>query len=255
MKRPEDLSWDRVVERIELDASDADLAAAELALRGAESDAVRPELIESVLAQAQAEAGETTAPLAMPRIRTLPRMRRFAAAAAAFFFGSKLSAATTITTLAVVTTVSVVIVRNSTWELSYAVAIESLRSSETDEDTARSAMGVVSSRMQIAILKLQATRDASTTPITVVESIRQGLIGLAAAQQFPAPSVMEEVNRSAAKVADENLAEPERLFLAQNTISLLAIGFEAIKNCRVQGSALDQIRQAFVWKLGGLLRR
>jgi len=255
MKRPEDLSWDRVVERIELDASDGDLVAAEQALRGAENDVVRPELIESVLAQVQAEqAEETTAPLAMPqpRIRALPRMRRFAAAAAAFFFGSKLSAATTVTVMAVVTTMTVIVVRNSTWELTYSRALQILGQSDAPVDAAQSALSAVSNRMQLSIQDLQAIRDDPASTAALLDPIRQGLQEILGGLHAAPVVSLDDIRESARRARNQAALESERVFYIRNTLSLIASGMDAIKN--VHHPELQEDCREYSKKLRWLLR-
>jgi hypothetical protein len=254
MKRPEDLSWDRVVERIELDASAADLAAAERALREAESDVVRPELIESVLAQAQAEqAAEFAAPLAMPqpRIRTLPRMRRFAAAAAAFFFGSKLSAATTVTVFAVVTTVTALVVRNSTWELSYSSAIRILQSCDASKDAPASALSVVSNGMQEAIQRLRTIRDDGRSTVALADQIAGGLRAIGDRGFSPIKSSVDDI-WLASRLAVQGASEPERIAHVQDTLSLLDVGMRTIEE--LSHPELRVEREHCLRRLRGMLR-
>lgn len=128
MNAPEDRAWQAMLERIDLDVSDADLAAAEQQLAAVaveEAPAVHPEWIEATVAKAKAPA----AAVLPRRAGWWPAVQRFAAAVVAFIGLHSAAAAAT----AAVATVAVVAVtmlwpegRDSRTTMSYELALQIL---------------------------------------------------------------------------------------------------------------------------------
>lgn len=259
MKLPEDDVWDKVVDHMEMQVSDAELAAAERELRDVERQPMRPELIERVMAQAEAEVAarvarvpvvvvETKAPA---RVIALPRTRRAAAAAAAFLGMNKLTAATAVTTMAVVTAVALWPRHHSAENMTYGVAVEILRSGSLVEEDAGPALGQVTRRVQGAIGILQMVRDDPTSTHALADAARRGLVSLAAGAFPPAPSFLDDIDLSAASAADGSRDEAERLHHVQHTVLLAACGLSAIRDYR--NVNLESEQRTFLRMLRGLL--
>lgn len=257
MKRPEDQAWDQVVERIELGVTDAQLADAERALRGVESEEVRPEFVETVMARATAEvvAAVEAAPVAKPApLRLLPRMRRFAAAAAVFLFGSKLSAATTVTVLAAVTTTVVVVIQNS-HEMTYPEVLQLLRGRGNSREQLSSGLGQVADRIRDALRVLRRIRDDSRTPPVIAQATREGLARLASGQRSLGTPIVDDI-KDAKRGADDVLrSDPDRLSYIESTLALAATGLELIERLETSDPHVAEKREFYVGKLRTLLER
>lgn len=133
MNAPEDRAWQAMLDRIDLDVSDADLAAAEQQLAAVaveDTPAVRPEWIEATVAKAGGTDAPAPAAAVLPRrAGWWPAVQRFAAAVVAFIGLHSAAAAAT----AAVATVAVVAVtmlwpegRDSRTTMSYELALQIL---------------------------------------------------------------------------------------------------------------------------------
>jgi hypothetical protein len=231
------------------------------ALRGAESEEVRPELVDAVMARVRAEvqeAQEAEQPeipiLRQPQpIRAFPRFRRLAAAAALFLFGTKLSAAITVTTFVAVTTATVTMVFSR--DISYGRLVDILRDNASTEGQLSAALSDVAVRVRSAIETLQDFRDNATTAEAVSASIRQVLLDLQDHRPMPQPAHWMEPHDSAEAVIRAR-SEDEQLSYARNTASLAAAGIEAIEAVNLgRFPALEPARESYAGKLRRLLMR
>lgn len=225
MARPEDRDWEQIVEGIELHASDADLAAAEAALREVEPEALRPGLVDAVVARAHAESAALAAP-AVDRapMRLMPRLRRVAAAAVAMLWGSKAVAATALTVVLVTTTVLIV---QRSRDMEYSEAIAALREN-SPLPMAASAMGQVTRRVQFAIQQLQIVRDSPSSSPALARAAKQALQNLAAGADPHLPLPPVDIDVSATWASDASLPELDRLHYVATTEDLIAHGILAL---------------------------
>lgn len=167
MNAPEDRAWQEVLERIDLDVSDADLVAAEqqlAAVAAEQAPVVRPEWIEATLAKAKALA-RAPQPAAAPlrRVGGWRTVQRLAAAVVAFVGLHGTAAAAT----AAVATVAVVAVtmlwpegRDSRTTMSYELALQILMEPTAELEERRTAIHETASSV---VLSLQALRQVASS--------------------------------------------------------------------------------------------
>jgi hypothetical protein len=253
MKCPEDQAWDQVVERIELEVTDAQLADAERALSGVEAEQVSPDFVATVMARATAEGVEEVE-AAPVRLQLLPRFRRFAAAAAMLLFGTKLSAATTIGVVAAVTTVVLVVIQNSD-EMTYPEVLQLLSSSNSSLEQTRAGLFEVSKRINSAVRMLQRMRDDVATPPGLADATREGLQMLAAGQGAETAPVVDNVIEAAVRSGEVSRTESDRLSYVQSTLSLVTTGLKSIENVAARDPRVVAERDLYLRRLRAVLER
>lgn len=162
MTQPEDRDWERLLERVDLEMSDADLAAAEEELRRLTSEdvvPVRAEWVDAAVAKARelpiaaaAAAAAERAPLALVRRPRFGGLQRLAAAVLAFL-GLHSTAAAAVGVTAVV--VGAVVTASALWpemrnsrEMTFATALQILVSEEEPADAHHAAMAEVNLRLR-----------------------------------------------------------------------------------------------------------
>lgn len=177
-----DRDWESMLDRIDLDVSDAELAAAEqqlMQLAPEDVVPVRAEWLEATVAKVRAEAARDAAAAAPVReLSFFRRVQRFAAAAAAVVGIHSFATAATVATVGVVAVAAVVVI----WKASafsretmpFRMAIEiQLRADQPAEDRV-AALTEVSGRVIATIEALQRLRNSSQSP-TLIDGARQAL--------------------------------------------------------------------------------
>lgn len=188
MNAPEDRAWQAMLDRIDLDVSDADLAAAEQQLAAVaveEAPAVRPEWIEATVAKAKAPA-EALTPAAAPlrRVGVWRTVQRFAAAVVAFIGLHGTATAVGVTAVTVVSVAAALLFsgEHSSRNMSFRMALEILLRADQPDGDRRVAIKKVVVRLKNAIEMLQAVRDQQETPEELAAAARAWLGALQ--QQF-----------------------------------------------------------------------
>jgi hypothetical protein len=109
----------------------------------------------------------------------------------------------------------------------------------------------VTKRVQHAIEQLQIVRDDSASPAALAGAARQGLLSLRSGAFPPPPSIIDDIDLSAARAADNSRDEAERLFHVQHTVLLAACGLSAILEYR--NTNLEAEQRTFLRMLRTLL--
>jgi len=259
--------WDQILERADLEMSDADLAAAERALRilpGDEVVQIRPEWLAATMASATAPIVEEPAPVKFALVRRAAARVQAAAAAVLAVVGIHSATAATVTavTVGTVTTVALVSALWPEGEMShetmdYAQAVAILMDA-TEPVAAREAAMFQVSSMVGTTLKLLGDVESSSlagSPLAMqAASRRVELIEVLRSDnpQYYSPGANLDVEALFAAVGNAG-AEPDARAQSLASMSELALGgASALRGMPSTSASLAQARDQFI---RGVLRR
>ncbi len=230
--------WDQILERADLEMTDADLAAAERAMRtlpGDEVVLIRPEWLAATMASATAPIVDEPAPVKFALVRRAAARVQAAAAAVLAVVGIHSATAATVTavTVGTVTTVALVSALWPEGEMSHetmdhAQAVAILMDA-TEPVAAREAAMFQVSSMVGTTLKLLGEVEASSlagSPLAMQAASRRAeLIEVLRSEnpQFYSPGANLDVAALFAAVGDAG-AEPEARAASLASMSELALG-------------------------------
>lgn len=263
-----DREWEMMLDRIDLDVSDAELAAAEQQLAQLAPEEVAPvraEWLEATVAKVRAEAAERAAavsPAPVHKLSLLRRLQRFAAAAAAVVGIHSFATAATVAGVGVVAVTAVVIWKAgvfSTKTMPWRMALEIQLRADQPEADRTIAMFQVFKRVKAAVSAVQRVRDDKLSSMALVDAARSAVGMFDRQLSEPAGGIDSDIADTFEKclgvVVDATAAEPVRLQHLNTLRTLTSTSIAGILAMPMLSDGLRAEREVALGKLQDQLRQ
>lgn len=259
-----DREWDALFERIDMNMTDADLAAADAALRDlapADELPMRPELIAAVVAQAEAEAAARRPQAVVPRTTWWSRVQKFAAAAAAVVGIQSAATAATVSVVGVVAVTAVVLLwpsgQNSR-ELDFPFVVKLAMRADQPEGDRRNAMRMIVANVRAVVRVLRQCENEALAPEELVATAHAALVIVESALTSPAPlelAELEDIRPLLPQLEDSTADVASRLRLIQRLAKLATTGLAVIHSVPAPSLEMESDRIAYLKRLASDVRR
>jgi hypothetical protein len=269
-----DRDWERMLERIDLDVSDAELAAAERQLQDLAPEEVAPvraEWLAATVAKVRAEAAvqaaaaaaaAAPAPVPVHKFTLLRRLQRFAAAAAAVVGIHSVATAATVATVGVVAVTAVVL-----WEagafsnktMPFRLALQIQLRPDQPEFARRAALSQITMRAKSIVESVQSVRDRSDSDPLLVGAAREFIAQLRAQlegqRDEPIRDLRDTIDASTKILKDGRAPIEDRLARLEELRLLAGTCVQAMLTMPRSDGELELLRRNSLGLLGASARR